>query len=218
MSDAPPDWSQDDPSQPDYIKNKPELVAGENIALTKIGNKVIISATGEYPDTPDEPDIPDEPDTPDTPDTPDDPVVPSGTPIETIIENSLPVYVTIDGVTEEKEFVLLNNGSSYAEEGLYVSSDGTAAMYQVVFEPSAKELPQSICILKDANIINTYQYQVGLGQWYPMGVDGTYWLVGGEVTKTVNGQEFIYTEYVYNAELWGEPIMTTEYWRFEVEV
>jgi antitoxin component of MazEF toxin-antitoxin module len=71
MSDAPPNWSQDDPTQPDYIKNKEEaeklrpiyvngeeilddthesgplnLVEGDNVNLEVQGNNVIISATG----------------------------------------------------------------------------------------------------------------------------------------------------------------------------
>jgi hypothetical protein len=71
MSDAPPNWSQDDPTQPDYIKNKEEaeklrpiyvngeqmlddthesgplnLVSGRNVELAVDGNNVIISAKG----------------------------------------------------------------------------------------------------------------------------------------------------------------------------
>ena len=71
MSDAPPDWAQDDASQPDYIANKElaeklrpisingeefldgshesgnlDLIAGKNITLTTQGNSVIISAKG----------------------------------------------------------------------------------------------------------------------------------------------------------------------------
>lgn len=71
MSDAPPNWAQDDPTQPDYIKNKEKaeklrpiyvngqqiladtresgplnLIEGENVHLTIAdnGNSVIISA------------------------------------------------------------------------------------------------------------------------------------------------------------------------------
>lgn len=72
MSDAPPDWSETDPSQPDYIANKdlaervrPVMVEGEvvlddsresgplnfvggkNIALSADGNTIVISGTGE---------------------------------------------------------------------------------------------------------------------------------------------------------------------------
>ena len=71
MSDAPPNWSQNDPTQPDYIKNKEEaeklrpiyvngeqilddthesgplnLVEGDNVNLEVQGNNVIISASG----------------------------------------------------------------------------------------------------------------------------------------------------------------------------
>ena len=71
MSDAPPNWAQDDPTQPDYIKNKDQaeklrpvyvngqqmlddthesgplnLVSGRNVELAVEGNNVIISAKG----------------------------------------------------------------------------------------------------------------------------------------------------------------------------
>lgn len=77
MSDAPPNWSQDDPTQPDYIKNKQEaeklrpiyvngeqilddthesgplnLVEGDNVELTTQGNNVIISAKTVAPTDP----------------------------------------------------------------------------------------------------------------------------------------------------------------------
>ena len=69
MSDAPPDWAQEDASQPDYIANKElaeqlrpiyvdgelmldsthesgglNLVSGKNVTLTPDGNSIIISA------------------------------------------------------------------------------------------------------------------------------------------------------------------------------
>jgi hypothetical protein len=69
MSDAPPNWAQDDPTQPDYIANKDEaeklrpisvdgelmlndthesgglnFVSGKNVTLTTDGNSIIISA------------------------------------------------------------------------------------------------------------------------------------------------------------------------------
>lgn len=71
MSDAPPNWAQDDPTQPDYIANKDEaeklrpisvdgelmlddthesgglnFVSGKNVTLTTEGNSIIISASG----------------------------------------------------------------------------------------------------------------------------------------------------------------------------
>jgi antitoxin component of MazEF toxin-antitoxin module len=77
MSDAPPNWSQDDPTQPDYIKNKEEaeklrpiyingeqilddthesgplnLVEGDNVELVAEGNNVIISAKSVAPTDP----------------------------------------------------------------------------------------------------------------------------------------------------------------------
>ena len=70
MSDAPPNWAQEDASQPDYIANKDlaeklrpilvngkqilddshesgalEFISGDNITLTTQGNSIIISAT-----------------------------------------------------------------------------------------------------------------------------------------------------------------------------
>lgn len=69
MSDAPPNWAQDDPTQPDYIKNKQEaeklrpiyvngekmlddthesgplnLIGGKNVTLSVEGNSITISA------------------------------------------------------------------------------------------------------------------------------------------------------------------------------
>jgi hypothetical protein len=69
MSDAPPNWAQDDPTQPDYIKNKQEaeklrpiyvngrlvlddthesgpvnLVEGENISIVLEGNNIIFNS------------------------------------------------------------------------------------------------------------------------------------------------------------------------------
>lgn len=71
LSDAQPDWAQNDPSQPDYIKNKElvekfrpilvngtifldethssgsvNFVAGNNISIKTDGNKIIISSKG----------------------------------------------------------------------------------------------------------------------------------------------------------------------------
>jgi hypothetical protein len=43
-------------------------------------------------------------------------------------------------------------------------------------------------------------------------------VANGEVTKTINNEEMTYTRYVFNSELWGDPIRATEYWRFEMEV
>ena len=71
MSDSPPNWAQDDPTQPDYIANKNQaeklrpisvdgelllddthesgglnFVSGDNVTLTAEGNSIKISATG----------------------------------------------------------------------------------------------------------------------------------------------------------------------------
>lgn len=72
MSDAQPDWAQDDPSQPDYIKNKNlveklrpvsvdgeeilddsyksgslNLVSGDNVSITPQGKSIVISAKNQ---------------------------------------------------------------------------------------------------------------------------------------------------------------------------
>lgn len=77
MSDAPPNWAQDDPTQPDYIKNKQEaeklrpiyvngklvlddthesgpvnLVEGENVAIIVDGNNVIFNVTNSGSEEP----------------------------------------------------------------------------------------------------------------------------------------------------------------------
>lgn len=71
---------------------------------------------------------------------------------------------------------------------------------------------------KDAVIINAWQYQPILNQWLGMGFDETYWIYTEDVIQTINGEEVVYSKYIYNSELWGDPITATEYWRFEVEV
>lgn len=211
VSDAPPDWAEEDPSQPDYIKNKPVLVAGKNVVLTQNGNEIIISVNGAI--------TPDEPETPDVPDIPD---IPSedGTIIDKIVSNEISVYLSHDGVEELVPFKVLGGSSNHTEEGFYVVSNEETienAGYQVTFRASNSDEPQYILIPKEIVIINSYQYVPNLGQWFQKGFDETYWVANGEVTKTINGEEIIYTKYVFNSELWGDPIRTTEYWRFEME-
>jgi hypothetical protein len=67
-------------------------------------------------------------------------------------------------------------------------------------------------------VVNSYQYQPIIGEWLVMGFDETYWIYAGTEVHNVNGQEVEYNKYTYNSELWGDPIVVTEYWRFEVEV
>ena len=213
VSDAPPDWAEEDPTQPDYIKNKPKLVAGNNIVLSKRGNTIVISAKNGAvnPDEPDIPDIPDEPDIPSE----------EGTLVHTIISNEVPVYLIHDGIEEEVQFKLLTGTTEHTEEGFYVVSNNDTiekAGYQVTFHASEAGESQEILILKEVNIIESYQYIPNLGQWSAKGFDGTYWVANGEVTKTINNEEMTYTRYVFNSELWGDPIRATEYWRFEMEV
>lgn len=219
VSDAPPDWAEKDPTQPDYIKNKPELVAGKNVRLTKSGNKIIISVVNnsDDPDIPDIPDVPDEPDTPDIPDVPSE----EGSVIEKIIEEQISVYVENNGQEKLVPFAILQKETSYNDEGFYVfvsNETVTNAGYQVTFDSAETDIAQAIFILKEAVITNSYQYVPNLGQWFEKGFDGTYWIADGEVTKNVNDEEKVYIKYKFNSELWGDPIKTTEYWRFEMEV
>ena len=154
MSDAPPDWAQDDPSQPDYIKNKLQLVAGENIVLKQVGNKVVISAVGgSYPDDPEQPDDPINPDDPIIPEEPDDPVVDDSTIVGKIIKNSIPVFTGAGENNEEVAYQTLDGSKvDYTKEGFYVNSTNdiiTSAGYQVIFEPANE--PQKILIISEAN-------------------------------------------------------------------
>lgn len=213
---AAPDWAETDPNHPSFIKNKPEFIAGDNISISKQGNSIIISAEGVV--------IPDKPDNPDKPDDPIVPDVPSeeGAVVEYIVQNKIPVYIGFDVSGESvKEYQTLNGETAnYDEEGFYVIVKNDSieqAGYQATF-PGSSDSAQSILIPKMATIINTYQYIPSLNQWVHKEFDETYWVNSGETTKEVNGQEYTYVKYVYNSELWGDPIMTTEYWRFEVEV
>lgn len=45
---AQADWNQTDDTAPDYIKNKPDLEAGEGIDITKNGNTLVFSVSGDY--------------------------------------------------------------------------------------------------------------------------------------------------------------------------
>lgn len=202
------DWSQEDENAPNYIKNKPNLVAGDNITLTKEGNDIIISATGTIvnPDNPDNPDIPDQEDTV----------------IEEIIKNEIPMYFGFEGEGEEAvEFKLLDGTTAaYTDNGFYTITQNskTSAGYQFTFKGTFNEAPQVVLFPQIVKIASSYQYQPVMNQWLYTDFDGTYWVESGEVTKVINGEELIYIKYVYNSELWGDPIVVDEYWRFEVEV
>lgn len=198
------DWNQEDESALNYIRNKPVLVAGPNISLKKEGNNVIISATGNY-----------EPDSPDTPDVP-----PEGG-IEEIIEKALPIYISLNGESAEIEFKMLDvNTASHEENGFYIIDTATGKQigYQLVLEPSIDGKSHTLFVPKSTPVINSYQYQPIIGEWLMMGFDETYWIYTGTEVHNVNGQEIEYNTYTYNSELWGDPIVVTEYWRFEVEV
>ena len=42
------DWNQTDDTEPDYIKNKPVMEAGEGIDITENGNTLVFSVSGDY--------------------------------------------------------------------------------------------------------------------------------------------------------------------------
>ena len=211
------DWNEGDENAPGYIRNKPELVAGNNITLERDDNKITISATGTV--VPDEPDVPDVPDVPDEPDVP---VVPEEGVVANIINKQLPIFTGYGDDLEPHDFVVLDEATaSYIEGGFYVKKQGeniVTAGYQVTFYESESGDSQIFSMPKDAVIINAYQYQPTLGQWLAMGFDETYWIYNKDTVQLIGDEEVEYTSYIYNSELWGDPIMTTEYWRFEVEV
>lgn len=175
--------------------------------MTKDGNNIIISVKGTIID-------PDEPEGPDTPPSPDETI------IEIIINNKLTIFTGDEFSVEGIPFKVLDgNTAPYTAEGFYVIEGETKqAGYQVVFEKTPSGGPQVFMVPKDAVIINAWQYQPILNQWLSMGFDETYWIYTEDVIQTINGEEVVYSKYIYNSELWGDPITATEYWRFEVEV
>lgn len=218
------DWNQEDETAADYIKNKPNLIAGDNILLEKEGNDIIISTIGtvvpDEPDNPDNPDIPDEPDTPETPDTPDVPDT-FEEKVEVITQKALPFYTGLGESYEEVSFSVLDGTTAnYTDIGFYVIKEPTKqeAGYQLTYPGSTTDETQFLMIPEETPVINSYQYQPALNQWLAMGFDETYWIYTGQEKVIINGEEVVYNKYVYNSELWGDPILITEYWRFEVEV
>lgn len=218
---VPPDWSQENPDHPGYIQNKPVFVAGKNINITKDGNSIIISADGiVIPDGPDDPDTPDTPDNPDLPDEPSE----EGSVVKEIIINKIPIFVGVENEGEqEKNYQLLDgNTASYKSEGFYVVTENdniAQAGYQVTFDGArdGNESGQTILFLNDATIIKAYQYIPSMERWILQELD-QYWVKDDVVTKKVNDTEYTYVRYIYNVEMWESPIITTEYWRFEIGV
>lgn len=197
------DWLESDEGAPGYIKNKPEIIAGTNIEVTKEDNKIIISATDGEPERPNPPLV--------------------YTIIDYIIDNKISCWAGEEGNIQERVFLSFNKeGSYYEDQGLYYTYENneyTSAGYQVTIYPASEEdIAQYILILNNAQIKNTYQYAEMFGNYLEMGNDGTYWYADGEITKNVNGKDYIYTIYRYNKELIGAPVESQEYWRLELEV
>lgn len=143
--------------------------------------------------------------------------------VDYIMENQIPSY----SGSENEGLVAVAykeadaNTVEYTEQGFYVATDNgeiTNAGYQMVFDGNTEGNTQTFAMYADAKIITAYQYQPVLNQWLNMGFDGTYWIETGTITKIIDGKEVIFTTYAYNAELMGDVITSTEYWRFEVEV
>lgn len=144
--------------------------------------------------------------------------------VEEITSNSIPFYSGIaDGESSEVVYKQLDTATaSYTDQGFYttINTEGeiTNAGYQMVIDGNTENNTQEFAIYSEAKIITAYQYQPALNQWLNMGFDGTYWIETGTTTKTIDGKEVVFTTYAYNAELMGDVIISTEYWRFEVEV
>lgn len=144
--------------------------------------------------------------------------------VEEIMSNSIPFYNGVEnGELSEIEYQQLDTDTaSYTDQGFYTTTneDGeiTNAGYQMVMDGNTEGNTQEFAVYSEAKIVTAYQYQPALNQWLDMGFDGTYWIETGTTTKTIDGKEVIFTTYAYNTELMGDVIVSTEYWRFEVEV
>lgn len=144
--------------------------------------------------------------------------------VDYIIKNSIPFYSGVYGEPlSNVAYQKLNaNTANYVDQGFYTTTgnDGkiTSAGYQITFDANEENLAQTFAIYSTAKIIAAYQYQPAFNQWLDMGFDGVYWIEDGTTTQIINGKQITYTTYAYNAELMGDAITATEYWRFEVEV
>ena len=144
--------------------------------------------------------------------------------VEYIMKNKIPSYSgLVNAESSEVTYQQLDTATvTYTDQGFYTTTnangDITNAGYQMVIEGNTNNMTQTFSMYESAKIITAYQYQPALNQWLDMGFDGTYWIETGTETKLINGEEVVYTTYSYNAELMGDVITATEYWRFEVEV
>lgn len=201
------DWNQENENAIDFIKNKPKLVAGENIVLDKENNTITISAMKN----------------PDDPENPGEvvPMVPTN--IDLIINNKLPIFFGENDFIEQIPFTVQNKSEmAYTDQGLYREAFGSAtssAGYSIIISPAMEaDSKQSIFLWEDLNIVNSYQYSEILATYLEMGFDGTYWYEDGTIDLEINDQVFTFKRYSYNKDLIGAPIESTEYWRFELEV
>lgn len=198
---APEGYESEEPG----IDNEPSI----NGVKILDGGAVILS---NVPDIP-----PEDEDNDDNIDEPDNIV-------DYITSNNVPFYCGIVGesasAVEYKQLDTLV--SNYTNQGFYTVKDNSGkikeAGYQITFNANDDNIAQTFAICSDAKIIAAYQYQPAFNQWLDMGFDGVYWIEDGTTTQIINGKDITYTTYAYNAELMGDAIMATEYWRFEVEV
>jgi hypothetical protein len=144
--------------------------------------------------------------------------------VDYITENNIPFYSGLQGgESSEVVYQQLDTATAkYTDQGFYTTTNDkgevTNAGYQVTFEENTESIAQTFALCETAKIVTAYQYQPALDQWLDMGFDGTYWVENGTITEIINGQEVVYTTYIYNTELMGDAITSPEYWRFEVEV
>ena len=151
--------------------------------------------------------------------------------VDYIMQNEIPAYNgTVSNDIAEVEYQLLETDEvEHDTQGFYVTKDEngeiTNAGYQFIIEGNDNADAQVISILEKAVIKMAYRYDLGgtnnwLAYTFDPNDEGSYWLLGDVVTKTVNGQEVSYQNYVYNIEVvgGGDAITNTQYWRFEIEV
>lgn len=151
--------------------------------------------------------------------------------VDQIMENSMPAYSgTTSNQAEAVEYKLLDaNAANYTDQGFYTTTDGegniTSAGYQLTIEGNSNADAQVIAIPANAVIKMAYRYDLGgTNTWLPYTFDTTdeanYWLLSELFTTTVNGEEVVYQNYIYNIDVvgGGDALTSTEYWKFEIEV
>lgn len=144
-----------------------------------------------------------------------------------IMEHKIPGYSgTMNGEMTEVKYQLLDvEAANYADQGFYADGDVSVAGYQFTIIGNNNADAQVIAMPADAVIKMAYRYDLGgTNNWLAYTFDTTdeanYWLPSEVETRTVNGEEVVYQNYVYNIDVvgGGDAITNTQYWRFEIEV